>query len=181
MRALDIGKQRRARVWIGDLPDVACQPLRKVTYSTDAIGARTTGPRMAAIEVLVPLGPRSMYGLLGGEFIPNATKQLTVEVSVAAANERRFAQSLASNDDKVHVGLSAEYAKAVLAGVKLAKDKLDALAAGTLLFNRAAHGEVWSCDAVYTNLSAILVRLFNTSSFDYSDDELIKLFPATFG
>ena len=78
------------------------------------------------------------------------------------------------------MGLPAEYAQAVLAGVNLAKDELSALTAGKLSINCAAHGAIGSCEALYKHHAAILVKLFNAASVEPSEDELVKLFPATF-
>lgn len=136
--------------------------------------------RLAAVEVFVPLGPRSMYGLLGGKFKPDATGHLSIDVSVAAANERLLADNLAMKGDEVRVGLPAEYAQAVLAGVSLAKGDLNVLAAGRLSINCAAHSAIGSCAAVYKHLAAILVKLLNSAIVEPSDDELVELFPPSF-
>ncbi len=180
MRTLELGKYRRARVWIGELPDTACPSVKTLAHTIAAGNKLQNGMRLAAIEVLVPLGPRSMYGLLGGQFKPDATGHLSVDVSVSAANERLLADSLVVKGDDVRVGLPAEYAQAVLAGVALAKGELNALAAGKLSINCAAHGAIGSCEAVYKHLAAILVKLFNAASLELSDEELVKLLPPTF-
>jgi hypothetical protein len=181
VRTLELGKDRRARVWLGELPDAACPTVRTLTHTIAAGRESQNFVELAAIEVFVPLGPRSMYGLLGGQMKPNAaSNNLRISVSVSAANERLLADSLAMRGDVVRVGLPAEYAQAVLAGVNLAKGELNALNAGRLSINRAAHGAIASCEAVYKHLAAILVKLFNAVSLEPSDDELVKLFPPTF-
>ncbi len=121
-----------------------------------------------------------MYGLLGGQFESSATGHLSVDVNVSTANERLLVDSLAMKRDDVRVGLPAEYAKAVLAGVDLAKNELNALTAGKLSINCAAHGAIGSCEAIYKRLAVVLVKLFNVASREPSDDDLRKLFPPTF-
>lgn len=180
MRILELGKHRRARVWIGELPDVACPSVKTLTHTIAADGEPQNGLRLAAIEVFVPLGPRSMYGLLGGQLRPDATGYLSVDVCVSAANERLLVDNLAMKGDEVRVGLPAEYAQAVLSGVSLAKGELNALTAGKLSINCAAHGAIGSCEAAYKHLAAILVKLFNAASLELSDEELVELFPPTF-
>src|SRR4051812_21001420 len=64
MRTLELGKHRRARVWIGELPDAACPSINTLTHTVAVDRESQHGLTMAAIEVFVPLGPRSMYGLL---------------------------------------------------------------------------------------------------------------------
>ena len=180
MRTLELGKYRRARVWIGELPDTACPSVKILTHTIFASRESQSELRSAAIEVFVPLGPRSMYGLLGGQFKPDATGHLNVDVNISSANERLFTDSLARKGDEVRVGLPVEYAQAVLAGVNLTKGELNALTAGKLSINHAAHGAIGSCEVVYKHLAAILVKLFNTASLELSDEELVKLFPPTF-
>jgi hypothetical protein len=180
MRTLELGMHRRARVWIGDLPDAMCPPVGTLTHTIAAGRETQNGLRLAAIEVLVPLGPRSMYGLLGGRFEPDATGQLVIGFNVTAATERLFAESLAANGDQVRVGLPAEYAHSVLAGVSAAKGEMNSLASGKLSFDCAAHRDIGSCEAVYRHLAAALVKLFNEACLNLSDDELVRLFTPTF-
>ena len=153
MKTLDFGKHRRARVWIGELPDTACPSVKTLTHTIAADRKSQHGSRMAAIEVFVPLGPRSIYGLLGGHWKPDLTGQLSIDVSVSTPNERLFADSLAMKGVEVRVGLPSEYAKAVLAGVDMAKSELNELTAGKLSINCAAHGIIGSCEAVYKHLA----------------------------
>jgi hypothetical protein len=62
-----------------------------------------------------------MYGLLGGEFRPDSTNRLDVDVFVASAVRPPFASNLATQTDEVRVGVPAEYVERVLGGVALAK------------------------------------------------------------
>jgi hypothetical protein len=105
MRTLEFEKHLRARVWIGELPDAAYPSGKSFCRAIAAGRESQNGLRLAAVEVLVPLGPRSMYGLLGGEWKPTTTGQFSVDVHISSANERLFADSLAMNVDDVRVGL----------------------------------------------------------------------------
>ena len=69
MKALELGKHRRARVWIGELPDTACPSVKTLTHTIAADRESQHGLRLAAIEVCVPLGPRLMYGLQDGQLL----------------------------------------------------------------------------------------------------------------
>ncbi len=165
---------------MGELPDVACPSIKTLTHFFASKAQSTSGLTLAAIEVLVPVGPRSMYGLLGGEWQPDQSNQFGVEVNVSAANERLFADSLALKGDEVRVGLPVEYANAVATGLDLAKDQLSVLPSGRLSINRAAHGAIGSCDAIFKHLAAVLVKLISSAEIERSDDGLFKFFPATF-
>jgi hypothetical protein len=179
MTILDLGKHRQARIWTGDVPDASYPPIDEMRRSVLAGRSAQDGFKLAAIEVLVPLGGRSMYGLLGGEFQPDSSNRLDVRVCLASAQGKLFSNNLAGLRDEVRVGLPAEYAEAVFDGVALAKGELGSLASGSLLINRAAHGAVGSCDIVFKHLSAALIKLLNAVQKP-SDLELINLFPATF-
>jgi hypothetical protein len=121
-----------------------------------------------------------MYGLLGGHLEAEASDRLRIDVSVSAAKERKFVDSLAMKGDDVRVGLPPEYVQAVLAGVKSAMAQLNAVTAGKLSINCAAHGAIGSSEVIYKHLGAILIKLFNLTSSEPSDDELFRLFPSTF-
>ena len=121
MKLLNLGKHRQARVWLGELPNATYPSVKTLTHTIAAGRESKTGLRLAAIEVYVPLGPRSMYGLLGGQLEPTAVGHLSIDVSIAGANERLLSDSLAMKGDEVRVGLPAQYFRAVLAGVDLAR------------------------------------------------------------
>jgi hypothetical protein len=180
MKNLNLGKYRQARIWIGELPDAESTAIETLTHSAAATAQLQGGLILAAVEVFVPLGPRSMYGLLGGEWRPDQSNQFRVEINVSAVNERLFPDNLALKGDEVRVGLPAEYAKAIPVGVALVKDQLTSLPSGKLSINRAAYGAIGSCEAVYKHLAAVLVKLVSSTNADWSDEELVKLFPITF-
>jgi len=179
MRTLKLGRHRRARVWIGDIPDVLCASQNTLIQHYAAPGYLLYEPREAAVELLVPLGARFMYGLLGGRFAYEATSELHVEVSVSSAHERPFPESLAKSIDEVRVGLPSEYGGAALAGVEFAGAD-SPLTAGRLIVSHGAHGAVSSCIAIYKHISAVLLKLFTLPNGEPSDDDLIALFPMEF-
>jgi|HubBroStandDraft_5_1064220.scaffolds.fasta_scaffold151810_2 hypothetical protein len=180
MRILELGKHRRARVWIGELPNVMYTSSETLTQSIVADRKAHRWLKLAAVEVFVPLGPRSMYGLLGGGFEAGTEDNLNVDVNISGENGQTYSNSLAATGDEVRVGLPAEYAKAVITGVEFTKNELNSIVAGKITINGAAYGTIGSCDAVFKHLTVILVKLFNLTNLEPSDDELIKLFPLTF-
>ncbi len=119
MRTLELGKYQRARVWIGELPNVACPPVKTLTHTIVADSELQHGLRLAAVELLIVTGPRSIYGLLGGQWKPDATGELSIEISISGANERLLVDNLAMKGDEVRVGLPAEYANANCEGSRL--------------------------------------------------------------
>lgn len=177
MKILDLGRFRQARVWSGDLPD-ATYPSTHVITHTVAVRCRPpVGKQIIAVELFVPLGARSMYGLIGGQFEPDEKNCLTVDVRVSSSSERLLADSLASKVDEVRVGLPDEYVAAFLSGIDIAQSEPDAVTSGKLLIDCAAHGVMGSNEAIFKNLAIVLLKLLSRASADSSDSELIEMFP----
>jgi hypothetical protein len=177
MRTLKLGKYRRARVWIGELPDTAYPAISVIKHSVQANGIAPKGLVLAAIEDCVPVTARGeLYGLLGGTFEPDTTDALRVDVCASTANERLLLDNLSIKNDEVRVGLPAEYVQGVVSGVSLARAELKTLFAGKLTIHCAAHGAIGSCNSFYRYLTAILLKLINSPNHEPSDAELVKMF-----
>lgn len=165
---------------MNELPDASYSPLKTLTHTLAAGGNSEGGLRKAAVEILVPLGPRSIYGLLGGHFNPLSAGKLVVDVKVSASSGRLLANSLPMNGDEVRIGLPAEYANAVLSGMDLAKSELESLISGHLSIDCSAHAVAGSSESIFMHLASIVVRIFNGANVDLTDDELKRFFPARF-
>lgn len=178
MKEFNLGKHRKARVWLNELPDISHS-----SGAAQEVIMPTTEPSMqakkAAVEVFVPLGPRSMYGLLGGKFEPSTVGELKVTIVSNAANGKLLPTSLAGVSDQVRIGLPKEYHEAVKEGVRLAQ-KEGVTISGELVIDYAANGEIGSCFAVFKHLAAVLVKLFDTQGHNPIDEEIISFFPQTF-
>src|SRR5436190_1104820 len=66
VKNIELGRHRRARIWLGSLPDAAYRSPGKLARSWVASLAPPVANRSAAVELLVPKGGRFTYGLLGG-------------------------------------------------------------------------------------------------------------------
>jgi hypothetical protein len=178
MREIELGKYRKARVWRGELPPSHLRADSKL-FETLSASLPTLKEQMGALEVLVPLGPRFMYGLIGGELRPGSDNELRIEIAVSKGNGTLFQNPLCGSLDQARIGLPSEYAKAVLSGIALAKEH-GGIIAGQLAITHAAFGEIGSCEAVFKHLAAGLMRLLTFKSSEPSQQELINLFPQTF-
>src|SRR5262245_62819614 len=67
MRTLTLGKLRRAHVWIGEVPPAIYKSHRVLARTWTNCRGGTFAQQKAAVELFVPTGPKSMYGLLGAE------------------------------------------------------------------------------------------------------------------
>jgi hypothetical protein len=177
MKQLDLGKHRKARVWLNELPDVG--PLIGAVQELEiSATSQSVQANRAAVEVFVPLGPRSMYGLLGGEYTPLTTGQLKVMIISSPADEKSLFVPLTTSD-RARIGLPAEYCEAVKEGIRLAEKEV-VIAPGQLVISYATYGEIGSCAAVFKHLAAVLLKLINIRKHDPTDGEIISLFPQSF-
>lgn len=180
MRILELANQGRAQVWLGDVPDAAYEAAKTVKWSAQAETTVRGKLTLAAIEIFLPLGPHWMYGLLGGQFKPELKDRLDVDVLVSSSTERFFVSELTRKSDDVRTGLPVEYVEATIDGISLARGELDKVAPGTLVINRAAHGQIGSSEVVFKHLAVALVKLFNIEGETPTDDKLMSLFPTMF-
>ena len=168
MIALDFGPVREARCWQEILAVAVFLPIRHIERVIDAPAARIS-KRDATLEVLVPTGARSLYGLLGGTYEPNETGRLHIVVNVGAPKGPMFPDSLAGSLDEVHVGLPEEYSEAVLDGLVAAQLGGNLLPSGTFTVVCAAHGLVGSSSDFFGRLARGLIRALESQAVDATE------------
>ncbi|MBN3780031.1 hypothetical protein G3O06_21080 [Burkholderia sp. Ac-20345] len=175
MKTFNLEKFRKARLWINELPDATYHPLDMASHVVTVKNPGLAKVRSGAVELFVPLGARSMYGLVGGYFEPVESDSLSVEIYLSSSSERILSENLAGLNDEVRVGLPAEYVGGVIAGIDAACSRIDSVATGKLVINCAAHGLMGSSEAIYTEVAAALVNLFHFGDASMTDSELIAL------
>jgi hypothetical protein len=155
----------KVRLWVDELPATATIPLdaSRLNYTLPAQVGITPHSR-AAIELFQPGGGSFRYGMLGAEFTPDSSGELLVVVpsEMGEVNAAQM-ESLAGDLDRVVVGCTPEYARAVYAGVEKIQTCVDRLPGGCLNFSVVAHGEVGSSPAVFEMLARAVVRLIHDS------------------
>lgn len=134
----------------------------------------------AAAELRYITGPRGLYGLLGAVFVPNKTRELTIEVALSGG----YIGDTEEGEEWIlpgsrpwtgeYVGLPKEHGKAVLEAARDAPD-LAQLGGGTLRFDRAAYHHVDSNDNTYARLARIVARLLLPSADTMTESELVQL------
>lgn len=155
MLTLHLGGYRKCRLWLDELPAVQYTPLR-VEERTLASSAPGKALKSAAVELLLPMGPRVMYGLLGATFtsVPSSGT-LLVQVALSGADGGLHQESLAGQLDQVRAGLPEEYAESVWEGLQA--PSLPGLGAGVLRVGCAAHGQVGSAPWLFKRLAQAVV------------------------
>lgn len=124
------------------------------------IGLATVQGR--GFAAFVPRGARAQYGLLGLRYLPASTEAPTVKVPAMVGTRGTWQGELAGPADEVHVGLSAEYADAVLEGLLESADR----SPGTLEVIEAAHGLAGSSGAFFRTIVRAACAILWTADED---------------
>ena len=161
MQTINLDFHGQARVWIKDSPSIIYPALDIITREIKGGLARKSGIRQAALELIIPVGPRVCYGLLGVQFIPNDSRKLSVEVRVSTENESIFKNSMAAQVDTVRIGLPREYSQSAIDGIvsSLSHQIIETLGSGVIRLEQAAHGEISSSGKFFRNIAASVMRL----------------------
>ena len=180
MTTIDLSAHCRVRIWINELPLAAFPPEDCFCKNLQLSGSRAPIVRAAAVEYIKRVGPRSLYGLLGGVFTSLELPEFRLEVNIADECSVLFSDNLAKSKDAVYVGLPREYLKAIEEGFSIAGQTLLPLFQGSFKLTCAAHHPIASCGAVYKSLLLRLVQLLKLPTADPSQQELMALFSKSF-
>lgn len=166
MQTINLDFHSRARVWLKDKPHIIYPALDIITLDMITKDMQTglaykPDRRQTALEIIIPVGPRVCYGLLGAEFIPNNFGKLSVEVRVSTENESIFPSSIADEFDTVKIGLPEEYSQSVIDGIvnSLNNQIIQTLGSGVIKIEQAAHGEISSSKKMFRNIAATVIQL----------------------
>lgn len=166
MQTINLDFHSRARVWLKDKPRIIYPALDIITLDMITKDMQTglaykPDRRQTALEIIIPVGPRVCYGLLGAEFIPNNSGKLSVEVRVSTENESIFPSSIAAEFDTVKIGLPEEYSQSVIDGIvnSLNNQIIQTLGSGVIKIEQAAHGEISSSKKMFRNIAATVIQL----------------------
>lgn len=149
------------RIWFTAPPANTPAPLNSIgaCRKIQPINSRPLTRHSVTIELLIPLGGRFLYGLLGAEASGSLAADLSLIAYSLTAADAVFDDSLAGTLDSVRWGLPAEFVDAVLDGASAGIDKYGMPAAETIHFNVAAFGEVGSTISVFQRLASMIVAL----------------------
>lgn len=175
MRQFNLSKYRKICVWLGGLPNATFPSDVKKEVNFKANNQEGIELKLA-LEVMVPLGARSMYGLLGGEFFPSSDGVFTVLISSGSNNEKEFTSSLVYPEEKVWAGLPVEYCRGVKEGLILAQKK-GQIPSGKFIINCAAYSEISSCEFIFQHITLMALKIISLNRLDLTDQEIISIFP----
>jgi hypothetical protein len=171
MKLFELGKHRRARVWLNEQP-ANTLTQRGIVLSGEAGANRPpTTSRSAAVEFAVPTGGMCMYGLLGATYSPRKEPGLVVEVvSADEGPEYSDAQSLAA--EQARVCLPSTTASYVLDSSTRYQSADLLLPQGSLCFDRAVFATVGSSPVIFSALAYSCINILSEPKRWREDDEI---------
>jgi len=171
----------QARVWLQEHPQIIYSATDLIEREVGSGLEKKAGDKRAALEILIPVGPRFLYGLLGAKFIPNDSGKIVVQILVSTTEEADYKKSIASEQhlDTVRVGLPREYSNSVIEGAlqALNPQSCTELGSGILRFDQAAWGEIGSSNKIFRQIAATVVQLLALNS-DKNQTQLTEIIKA---
>jgi len=142
-----------------ELPDARVKSAKLTERYVRGDKAAFEEVRRSAIEILIPRGPRALYGLLAAELSPKESGSLVIRVAASDHAGRPFPDSIALSSEEARVGLPLEFSQAVFEGATGQIERTVGMCSGELVFDRAVHGLVGSAPIVFRWLAARLVQV----------------------
>jgi hypothetical protein len=152
MHDLILRNHQRARLWLDEDCPAEC---RNAPILVEEVASGHQPPVISSVvlEVVLPWGAMSSYGLLGFSFAPHSGDRL--RLIIPAESGQVWYSPLASNEE-VRLGLPHEFAAPVLARARRTASACG-LTAGTVGFWYAASGSVGSSVALFEELAHLLL------------------------
>lgn len=158
MIELKLSKEREARIWFENSPRAAVSGnLQEYSRLIDG-RAVAAGHQHCTLELLVPLGGRFNYGLLGCLIEAPAMQATTVAVDSSHQRTESFTASLAHGVELVHWGLDSEFVDSVFEGTARGITEFGR-PRGRIHFNVAAHGDVGATAKMFSRLARLVMAL----------------------
>lgn len=165
---------RKARIWFNELPAWTYAPIEIVEYDVASLSQSSGIKTSAAVELVVPIGGRIYYGILGGSFVPQEKASITIQIPLTDRYGPLLQDTIIHSAEEVRVGFPREYLEGIVTGVKQSKT-LSLLGSGTLYFGNAAHGMYGSSIVFFRILCSIIITLLSLNQKDVSSEALIEI------
>jgi hypothetical protein len=171
MLEIELGKYRRARLWINDIPESCRIPSSELAANlVSKERDMDMATRGIALELYIPLGGRLVYGLLGAEFIKNDSDSLSVDLYPSISRFKKYNDALCGAIDDAYVGLPEFCTKVVRTETQKYLENCTNKPSGKLIYNCSAYSEVGTNQDVFQKLTIIVCR-FLFSDCNFLDEE----------
>jgi hypothetical protein len=171
----NIGNLKKCRVWLEELPLKEYKPYEVLSSILETFNCMSRNSQKIAIEMFV--APR-YYAFLGVEYAYKETNNIEIHVNVTNDSEEIVTDTLALPSDKVHSGISNEYAQTILKTSTKVFKNLGVIPSGVLTFNVGGFSDYGSNQVIFSKVTSILVRLLisNQSSTEIEQIEnMVKI------
>ncbi|GAE90741.1 hypothetical protein [Acetivibrio straminisolvens] len=152
----NIGKLKKCRVWLEELPLYEYKPAKVLSSILETSICMSRENQKIAIEIFV--APR-YYAFLGAEYVYKESNNLEIHVNVSNDSGEIITETLALPSDKVHLGISNEYAQTILNTSMEVFMKLSVIPSGILTFNIGGFSDYGSNQVIFKKVTSIIVRL----------------------
>ncbi|OCR02198.1 hypothetical protein BCD67_06160 [Oscillatoriales cyanobacterium USR001] len=170
---LNLSGYRKARIWLGALPELNYPVVKVLSRTKDAKKDDISEVRRTAVEMFIPTGGRFIYGLLEAEFTPTNLGEFSIKVATSANTGNPVDWSLAASVDEVCAGIPLEYSESIIEGALSAGG--DILGSGILCFEGGAHGALSSSNRIFRHLATTAVRILACPFESVSEENLTAL------
>ena len=170
MKEFKLSKEKTARVWLNEWP-IDAKHSSNIT-NNDILTAQCQGSlkcinNSVVVELLVPLGGKFNYGMLGvmafGEMSFNPTIELCTPLSLSTST------TLADSIDTIEPYISEEYRKSILkGGIESAKEYFNR--PSVIRYFGGQQGVFGSSQSAFEKLAFICLRLLSTSKYNILKD-----------
>lgn len=179
MIELNLSLHRKARVWVGSLPQNACfnsVSILKKTLLSYSDESKILADDRFAIEIVIPRGGVVSYGLLGAEYRNYVGNDFSIEIYTSESESRKFDNSLCGDFETAFIGLPTVYADSVQKGViEYIEKKSNFAPTGSLIFKCASHGKIGSSQDIFKQLSIIVCDYMFSKTFVKANEDYKNL------
>ncbi len=152
----NIGNLKKCRIWLEELPSIECKTVEVLSSVLETSNCMSRNNQKIAIELFV--APR-YYAFLGVEYVYKETSNIEIHVNITKDSEGIVTDTLALPSDKVHSGISNEYAQTILNTTIKVFKKLGDIPSGILTFNVGGFSDYGSNQVIFSKVTSILIRL----------------------
>lgn len=174
-----IGVHGKFRLWLDESHQALCNMngSREMTLDCSVLPVEVPALRSLILELMIPRGARTMYGLLGGKYMPNANSSaLKISVPQSQEVEAIYTDAMIAAFDTVTIGLPFECAESSIAGIKQAISGGLVPYPGDLHMCFAAYGEASSNEPTFIKLGFLLASLLWRDEESISTEVIKNLF-----
>jgi|LSQX01.2.fsa_nt_gb hypothetical protein len=152
----NIGNLKKCRVWLEELPSTECKVIEVISSVLKNSNYKRGINQRIAVELFV--APR-YYAFLGVEYDYKEGNNLEVCVNITEISDKIINDSLALPSDKVHSGISNEYAQTILNTSIKVFNNLSNVPMGVLIFNVGGYSDYGSNQIIFSKITSIIIRL----------------------